>query len=78
MPEFIISCVLGHKQPDTTASYMRIAARELTAITGKNHCDEPQITVTDSASYEAYLQSLDKEGLNQAMNAMYKRMMAGT
>lgn len=75
--EHLVSAVLGHKQETTTMGYMRVGVGELSAITGKNHAFESPVSVVDNSSFAAYLASLDKDGLKQAMNAVYERMMAG-
>ena len=81
IPEYVISAMLGHKNETTTEKYMRISYAQFNTATRVHRGLEQksaEITVTDNQSFEDYLKTLDKEGLQNAMVAICARLATST
>ncbi|MGM9627346.1 MAG: tyrosine-type recombinase/integrase [Faecousia sp.] len=83
IPEHVISAMLGHKNETTTEKYMRIDYAQFDNATrsyrGMNtQAVAPGTPISDNASLEDYLKSLDRDGLKAAMDAVYAHLMAAT
>ena len=81
IPDYVITAMLGHKNETTTEKYMRISYAQFNASTRVHRGLEAKsadISVTDNKTFEAYLKSLDRDGLKHAMDAVYAQLAAST
>ena len=81
MPEYIISAMLGHRNETTTEKYMRINYDEFASATYgyrglKKSVPVAPTEIQSQEALEAYLKTLDKEGLKKAMASVYDQMMS--
>lgn len=83
IPEHIISAMLGHKNETTTEKYMRIDYSQFDAATRSYRGMNTQAVgsrteISDNATLEDYLKTLDRDGLKAAMDAVYAHLKATT
>ena len=81
IPDYVITAMLGHKNETTTEKYMRISYAQFNASTRVHRGLEAKsadISITDNKTFEAYLKSLDRDGLKHAMDAVYAQLAAST
>lgn len=81
IPEYVITAMLGHKNETTTEKYMRISYAQFNSATRVHRGLDKKstdIAVTDNKTFEEYLKSLDREGLKEALDAVYAQLTAST
>lgn len=81
IPEYVITAMLGHKNETTTEKYMRISYAQFNTATKVHRgleAKSAEITITDNQSFDDYLKTLDKEGLQNAMVAICARLATST